>query len=179
MPDTFVRTRCGSCEKVLSFEDFSAGGNRCLRCSKYPQGSPQFVRGPRKPEPVIGGYSDDEEYERMLDSIPEELVDELVAALEAESARRATGPASQVGELFEELGIGRSQRELSWAAWGFAAGFGANVAIAKYVQMASGAPMGQFIGPLLIGGMLAGVCCAAIGWGIAKLREAPRAVSQE
>ena len=179
MPDTFVRTRCSACEKVFSFEDFSAGGNRCLQCSKRGATAQRYVPGPRRPEPVIGGYAQEEEdYERMLDSIPEELVDELVAALEAESARRSGGPASQVGELFEELGIGRSQRELSWAAWGFAAGFGANVAIAKYAQMASGAPMGQFIGPLLIGGLVAGVCCAAIGWGLAKLRETPQTAQQ-
>src|SRR5215212_6821062 len=112
MPDTFGRTRCASCEKVLSFEDFSAGGTRCLACSKQRRPAQEFVRGPRRPEPVIGGYAeDDAEYERMLDSIPEELVDELVAALEAESARRSGGPASQVAEVFEELGIGRSQHE--------------------------------------------------------------------
>ena len=91
---------------------------------------------------------------------------------------------SQAGEVppvricLEELGIGRSQRELSWAAWGFAGGFGANVAIAKYAQMASGATMGEFIGPLLVGGIVAGACCAAIGWGLAKLREAPHEATQ-
>ena len=57
------------------------------------------------------------------------------------------------------------------AAWGFAAGFAANVLVAKYAQMESASPMGQFIGPLLIGGLLAGATCAAIGWGFAKLRE--------
>ena len=103
---------------------------------------------------MIGGYAQDDPSDEELDSIPEELVNELVAALEAEAARRANGPASQVAEIFEELGIGRSQRELSWAAWGFAGGFGANVAIAKYAQMASGATMGEFIGPLLVGGIV-------------------------
>ncbi len=71
----------------------------------------------------------------------------------------------------DDLGVGRTAREKHWAAWGFAAGFGANVAIAKCAQMATGAPFTQFIGPLLLGGVVAGVCCAAIGWGAAKLRE--------
>lgn len=167
MPDSFVRTRCATCEGVLTFEDFSTGaGSRCRSCTA--RGG--IVR--RRSAPAPASYAAEAgEYERMLDSIPDELVDELVAALEAEAARRSTGPASQVAEVFEELGLGRSQRELAWAAWGFATGFGGNVAIAKYAQMASDAPMSQFVGPLLIGGVVAGACCAAIGWGLAKLRE--------
>lgn len=174
MPDTFVRTRCATCETALTFADFSAGdGKRCRACvARRPSGG--IVRRRRQPAPVVGGFdAEAEEYERMLDSIPDELVDELVAALEAESARRSNGPASQVAEVLEELGIGRSQREFTWAAWGFAAGFAGNVAIAKYAQMASGAPISQFIGPLLVGGVVAGACCAAIGWGLAKLRDTP------
>ena len=171
MPDTFVRTRSATCESVLTCEDFSAGnGKRCRACTA--RGG--VVSRRKAPPQRHMSYADEAaEYERMLDSMPEELVDELVAALEAEAARRSNGPASQVAEVLEELGIGRSQRELTWAAWGFAAGFGANVAIAKYAQMASEAPMSQFIGPLLIGGVVAGACCAAIGWGLAKLRETP------
>ncbi len=175
MPDTFVRTRCGQCEKILSFEDFAHGGSRCAGCVTRAGAGQQFVRGPQR-EAVIGGHPTDEaEYERLLDSIPEELVDELVAVLEAEAVRRASSPMSPVAEVFEELGIGRSARDLSWAAWGFALGFGANVALAKYAQMASGAPMREFIAPLLVGGLLAGVCCAAIAWGLSKLRETPQA----
>lgn len=176
MPDTFVRTRCTTCESILTFEDFSAGnGKRCRACAA--RGG--IVQRRRQPEPAHSSYAEEAEaYERMLDSIPDELVDELVAALEAEAARRSTGPTSQVAEVFEELGFGRSQREVTWAAWGFAAGFGGNVAIAKYAQMASEAPMSQFIVPLLIGGVVAGACCAAIGWGLAKLRETPASSAQ-
>jgi hypothetical protein len=112
------------------------------------------------------------EYERMLDSVPDELIDELVAALEAEAAKVALRPRGPVREVLEEIGgVGRSPRERHWAAWGFAGGFAANVLIAKYAQMATGAPFGQFVVPLLVGGVLAGVCCSAIGWGAAKLRE--------
>ncbi|MEO8538610.1 MAG: hypothetical protein ABI577_02640, partial [bacterium] len=109
-------------------------------------------------------------YERMLDAVPDELIDELVAALEAEAAR-LPATKSPVREVFDEIGIGRSARERHWASWGFAGGFAANVAIAKYAQMATGAPFSQFIVPLLIGGVVAGLCCSAIGWGAAKLRE--------
>jgi hypothetical protein len=106
----------------------------------------------------------------MLDDIPDELVEELVAALEAEAARLAATPANPVREVFAELGIGQSPRERHWAVWGFAVGFAANVALAKYVQMTTAAPMSQFIGPMLLGGMLAGATCSAIGWGFARLR---------
>ena len=115
--------------------------------------------------------SQEQRYEEMLDNLPDELIDELVAALEEEAARLPASPANPVRGVLDELGIGRSMRERQWAAWGFAAGFGANVAIAKYAQMASGASMSEFVGPLMIGGVVAGVCCAAIGWGLAKLRE--------
>ena len=47
MPDTFVRTRCGACGKVLSFEDFSAGGSTCLACARRRRPSQEFVAGPR------------------------------------------------------------------------------------------------------------------------------------
>jgi hypothetical protein len=94
-----------------------------------------------------------------------------VAALEAEAAKLPPSSAHPVRGVFDELGVGRSVRERQWAAWGFAAGFAANVALAKYAQMSSSAPMSEFLGPLLIGGGVAGVCCAAIGWGLAKLRE--------
>jgi len=174
MPDTFVRSRCVACEKVLSFDDFSLGGSRCRACLKIVKRKPaqQFVRGPGvELRPAATAYDPGfESYERMLDSVPDELIDELVAALEAEAARTPLerGP---VREVLDDLGVGRTAREKHWAAWGFAAGFGANVAIAKYAQMATGAPFAQFIGPLLLGGVVAGVCCAAIGWGAAKLRE--------
>ncbi len=173
MPDTFVRTRCTSCEKVMTFEDFSTGGPRCVSCSRIVRRQPrdQFVAGPRRPRPAAVRDAEDDDYERMLDSIPDELIDELVAALEAEAAKLPLSARSPVREVLDDIGIGHSAKERHWAAWGFAAGFAANVAIAKYAQMATGAPFGQFVGPLLLGGVVAGLCCAAIGWAVAKLRE--------
>ena len=173
MPDTFVRTRCSSCARVLSFEDFSGGGDRCRACARTAPPS-EFVRGPRVRRTNARNLprrNEAEEYERLLDGVPDELIDELVAALEAEAAKLPPSPANPVRGVLDELGIGRSTRERQWAAWGFAGGFAANVVLAKYAQMASSAPMGDFIGPLLIGGAVAGLCCAAIGWGLAKLRE--------
>jgi|GEM_PF-1227581 len=176
MPDTFVRTRCSSCLRVLTFQDFAAGHGRCLSCANVAP--PEPVRGPRVrrknarnlgPAAAVPG---EEDYERLLDGVPDELIDELVAALEAEAAKLPPAPAaSPVRGVLEELAVGRSPRERQWAAWGFAGGFAANVALAKYAQMASSAPMSDFIGPLLVGGVVAGLCCAAIGWGLAKLRE--------
>ena len=172
MPDTFVRTRCSSCEKVMTFEDFSAGGSRCLGCSRIVRRkpAPQYVRGPRQ-RPVAGYEPDVESYERMLDSVPDELIDELVSALEAEAAKLPQAPRSAVREVLDEIGVGQTVRGRQWAAWGFAAGFAGNVAIAKYAQMATSAPFSQFVGPMLLGGVVAGVCCSAIGWGVARLRE--------
>ncbi len=178
MPDTFVRTRCSGCGNVLRFEDFSAGGESCLACAKSRSApSTEFVRGPRihrrnaRNRPPERQMPEDDEY---LDAIPDALINELVAALEAEAARRPITTANPVRDVLDEIGLGHSTLEKQWAAWGFAGGFTANVLIAKYAQMSSGAPMGQFITPMLIGGCVAGVCCAAIGWGFAKLRE-PRA----
>lgn len=176
MPDTFVRTRCVACDKILTFDDFSLGGIRCRQCLKIVKRKPgaRYVPGPRREAPAgrVDAYGDAfEEYERMLDSVPDELIDELVAALEAEAARMPAPERNPVREVLEDIGLGRTTREKQWAAWGFAAGFAANVAIAKYAQMATGAPFSQFVGPLLIGGVVAGLCCSAIGWGVAKLRE--------
>lgn len=172
MPDTFVRTRCASCEKVMTFEDFSTGGPRCVSCSRIVRRRPrdQFVKGPSRPQHLVQ-EPDAEDYDRMLDSIPDELIDELVAALEAEAAKTPQAPQSPMREVLAEIGIGRSQKVRQWAAWGFAAGFALNVVVAKYAQMATGAPFGQFILPLLLGGAVAGLCCSAIGWGFARLRE--------
>ena len=173
MPDTFVRTRCSSCLKVLSFDDFSGGGDRCGSCAGVTS-TTEFVRGPRIRRTNarnLPRQHEDDDYERLLDHIPDELIDELVAALEAEAATLPPSPANPVRGVLDELGLGRSAREKQWAAWGFAGGFAANVALAKYAQIASSAPMSDFIGPLLIGGVVAGLCCAAIGWGLARLRE--------
>jgi hypothetical protein len=115
----------------------------------------------------------------MVDEIPDELLDELLAALEAEAGtRKSSGaPAAASREdtllqgVLDEMGIGQGSNELPWTLWGFAAGFALNVCLAKYAQMASGGSMSQFLGPMLFGGVLAGLTCGAIGWGIARLRE--------
>lgn len=175
MPDTFVRTRCSSCLKVLSFDDFAGGGSQCRACKKSAPAT-EFVRGPRIRRPNARTLErmerqEAQAYEDLLDELPDELIDELVAALEAEAANLPPSPAHPVRGVLDELGVGRSARERQWAAWGFAGGFAGNIALAKYSQMASAASMSEFIGPMLIGGMVAGLCCAAIGWGLAKLRE--------
>lgn len=173
MPDTFVRPRCSGCQNVLRFEDFAAGGERCLTCRKSGVAT-VTIRGPRIRRPNarnIQPRESDEYDEQLLDAVPDELIEELVAALEAEASRLPASPASPVRGVLQELGVGRSARERHWAAWGFAGGFAVNVVLAKYAQMASGGSMAEFVGPLLIGGVLAGFCCAAIGWGLAKLQE--------
>jgi hypothetical protein len=172
MPDTFVRTRCSSCARPLGFEEWSNGSDRCQSCVRVRTAA---AHTPAPPDPLSFDHAAlaarANAYERMLDDIPDELIDELVAALEAEAARMPLAGPNPVREVLSELGLGQSPRERHWAAWGFAAGFAANVVIAKYAQMTTAAPMSQFIGPMLLGGLLAGATCSAIGWGLAKLRE--------
>ncbi len=177
MEDTISRTRCQGCGRRLSFDEWKENGGQCDGCARAPRMSgpaATYVPGPRPQAPVRQQVAEDAEaYERLLDELPDELVDELVAMLEAEAARRPAAAAKQtiVQEVLSDIGIGRSAREVQWAAWGFATGFALNVALAKYAQMQSSAPMGQFIGPMLLGGVVAGLACAAIGWGLAKLRD--------
>ncbi len=109
--------------------------------------------------------------ERILDDLPDSLLDEIMAALEDESAA-ADGPARPVLlDIISEIGIGTSASEWQYALWGFAAGFTGNVLLAKYAQMSSGAPMADFVGPIVFGGLVAGGAGALIGWAAAKLRE--------
>lgn len=179
MAETATRTRCNSCGKGMPYEAWSRGAVRCDTCARAPKmdgPAATYVRGPvasRTPAtPAL--THDSASYERLLDEMPDELVDELVAALEAEVARmevEKSAPASAVQEVLRDIGFNRSPREWQWAAWGFAIGFGANVMLAKYAQMASGGSMGEFAGPLLLGGMVAGITSGTIGWGLAKLRE--------
>ncbi len=192
MEDTLARTRCSICGGGLAFEEWSRGTESCGRCRRGGSGGAPaavFVRGPGtaapppsrpgvQPRPPVRrsaqGGTLSEEYQRLLDEVPDGLIDEIVAALETEAQRMEAeepGATSPVREVLNELGIGRSPFELQAAAWGFAVGFAANVALAKYAQIQSGAPMSQFVVPLLVGGLAAGAACAAIGWGLAKLRE--------
>ena len=178
MEDTLSRTRCQGCSRPLSFDEWKQNGGQCDSCARAPRMSgpaATYVPGPRPATVTRPQIADDAAaYERLLDELPDELVDELVAMLEAEAARRPgiTLPGnSVVREVIEDIGVGHSPREGQWAAWGFAAGFAANVALAKYAQMQTSSPMGQFIGPMLIGGVIAGLACSAIGWGVAKLKD--------
>lgn len=184
--EALARARCATCGGGLGFDEWSRGEESCSRCRKSSRiGGPAatYVRGPAAAPPVqtstprqpAYASTEAEQYERLLDDLPDELIDEIVAALEAESGdAQARPPNSATGALtgvLEEIGFGRSTREFQLAAWGFAIGFGVNVVIAKYAQMQTGASTSQFIGPLLLGGVAAGAACGAIGWGLAKLRE--------
>ena len=174
--DTLSRTRCAGCGKGLAFDDWSTGSSRCATCLHIPAPSgpaATFVRGPSSASTAKSqAVESAEAYERLLANVPDELIDELVAALEAEAARTPViGAPNPVQEVLQEIGFGRSAREMQWAAWGFAGGFAVNVALAKYAQMASGASMSAFLVPMLVGGGIAGITCAAIGWGFAKLRD--------
>lgn len=163
----------------MPYEAWSRGAVRCDTCARMPKmdgPAATYVRGPMASRaPAAPPRANDAvAYERILDEMPDELVDELVAALEAEVARmeaEKNAPANPVQEVLRDLGFNRSPREWQWAAWGFAAGFGVNVLLAKYAQMASGGSMAEFAGPLLLGGMVAGLTSGTIGWGLAKLRE--------
>lgn len=177
MDETLAPTRCRGCGRGINFDDWARGIERCRACLKLPlsQAEPAatFTRGPaRSPAP----RGEEERYLQMLDTLPDALVDELVAALEAEAAllpaknaQPAARRAAAMQEALAELG-GRSPREVAWAAWGFAGGFALNVLVAKYAQMESSAPLSAFVAPLFLGGLLAGAACAAIGWGLARLR---------
>lgn len=164
MPDSFVRTRCAACGEALGFDDWSRGSRTCARCGPVVTRDTGNRRQATERARLTASA---EAYERLLDDIPDELVEELVAALEAEAAK--SGPAMPVLEVLEELGVGRTPRERHWAAWGFAGGFAANIALAKWAQMSTGAPLSDFVLPMLLGGALAGLTCGAIGWGFAKL----------
>ena len=179
MAETATRTRCASCGKGLPYEAWSRGATRCDTCARAPRldgPAATYVRGPvpsRAPAGSRPVRSESADYERILDEMPDELIDELVAALEAEVGRieaEKSAPRSVVEDVLQDIGFNRSPREWQWAAWGFSAGFGANVLLAKYAQMASGGTMSEFAGPLLLGGLVAGLTCATIGWGLAKLR---------
>lgn len=182
MAETMSRARCLSCGRGLSYEAWSAGETTCDSCARqqamsgpaatYVRG-PAPSRAPSAPATARAGEPQAGSYERILDDMPDELVEELVAALEAEVAkleREKAAPKTPVREVLEEIGLNGTPREWQWAAWGFAAGFGANVVLAKYAQMSSGGGMGEFAMPLLLGGVAAGVTCGAIGWGFSKLR---------
>jgi hypothetical protein len=168
-----VRARCASCGRGLPFEEWQRGTTVCRTCSNVARHAP--IPAPAGRIPLSSDYR---AYNQMVDDVPDELLDELLAALESEAeVRRLNPPAtptkadSILRDVFDEIGAGKSQSEVPWAMWGFAGGFALNVVIAKYAQMSTGAPMGDFLLPMLLGGLIAGATCAAIGWGAARLRE--------
>lgn len=173
MAESATAGRCVLCRRGLDFSQWSAGGGLCARCLDGDGDAGPAAAYTPGPVARTAPTREFAAYERMLDDIPDELIDELVAALEAEAARAPTsGDAASVvvRELLDEIGVGRDPRAITWAAWGFSAGFGVNVFLAKYVQISTGATMQEFVGPMLIGGMVAGVGCAALAWGIARLK---------
>jgi hypothetical protein len=184
MNATSAPTRCLTCGETLAFSEWSRGAERCTLCLRratrpsHPQARERAaastdrfepsrpVRHPAAPDRGV-------DHTELLDEIPDDLIDELTAALEAEVALRkdrAAQPGNPVRDVIDEIGLGKSPAELSWAAWGFSGGFAANVALAKYAQMSSGAPISEFFGPIVIGGVASGLACAAIAWGLAKIR---------
>ncbi|MGH2632498.1 MAG: hypothetical protein ACRDG3_03725 [Tepidiformaceae bacterium] len=181
--DTLARPRCLDCGKGLSFDDWSEGVRTCAACiaSMRTAGpAATYVPGPRPraraaAAPPLRRQVADEaaEYERLLAELPDELVDEIIAALEAEAEKMAApaSPVTAMKDVLEDIGFGQSPREWQWAVWGFAGGFCANVLVAKYAQMQAGASMASFLMPMLVGGLVAGSACAAIGWGLARLRD--------
>ena len=170
-------TRCMVCAVALPFQRSSRGQHRCDACARLgalrgPAATFSRTPGPAAPRQAARATAraQYQQLEAILDQLPEDLVGEIAAALDAE-ARGDPLPATTLRAAIDEIGIGRSPRELRWTTWGFAAGFAANVAVAKYAQMATSAPMSDFVGPLLLGGLVAGCTCGLIGWGIAKLRD--------
>ncbi|MCA9822025.1 MAG: hypothetical protein R3C29_13760 [Dehalococcoidia bacterium] len=168
-----VRARCEACGRGLPFEEWQRGTTVCRTCSNVARHAP--VAAPRQNIPLASDYR---AYNQMVDEVPDELLDELLAALESEAqARRLSPPANPtradniLKDVLDEIGAGRSQAEVPWAIWGFAGGFALNVLIAKYAQMATGVSIGEFLVPMVFGGVIAGLTCGAIGWGVARLRE--------
>ncbi len=170
MDDARGIPRCTLCGRGIPFGDWRRGIEWCTDCdplSGLVAAAPAatFDRLPSHPaapaRPLVAPM------------FPDSLVDELVAALEREG-HAAAGPAkpgSAFAGLMDEFGVGQSPSELPWAAWGFALGFGANVVLAKYSQMTSGGSFAEFLPPMLLGGVVAGLACAGIGWGIARLKD--------
>ncbi len=174
MPDSVaVRARCQSCGRGLPFEEWQRGTTTCRACATASRYAPQAAPAERIPL-----SSDYRAYNQMVDEVPDELLDELLAALETEAEARRLNPPVHPTQadgllkgMLSELSEERAPSEIPWAIWGFAGGFALNVAIAKYAQVSTGASMTDFLAPMFFGGIVAGLTCAAIGWGVARLRE--------
>ena len=161
--------RCDACGNGLDFDSWAQGAEHCRRCRDAQPGGARFVPGP-----AAASTRDDDAFVHSSD-VPDALLDQiaeaLLAAEQGRAAPRHAEPASPLRGVLRDLEIGGSPRELQWAGWGFALGFAGNVAVAKYAQMASDAAISEFVGPMLIGGLVAGAAAGVIGWGAAKLKD--------
>ncbi len=175
MDQASVRSHCVTCGRRLGFDEWSRGLDRCPYCTSVPNRRRAARKRAPRQRAATAAYTND--YLQLLDEIPDELIDELAAMVDAEVGRRPhlaaklTGAQSGSESITDEIGFGQTSREFHWAAWGFAGGFGLNVVLAKYAQVSANAAMDEFIAPMLLGGLVAGLAGAAIGWGAAKLRE--------
>lgn len=107
-------------------------------------------------------------YERLLEDVPDELIDELVAALEAEAARDPEiGAANPVQEVLREIGFARD----AVGRVGFRCWVRGQRGTRPVRPDGEWRLMAAFIVPMLAGGAIAGAPCAAIGRGFAKLRD--------
>ena len=177
-PGASAATRCSACARGLSFQDWSAGKGRCASCQQRGESAPPGGRiHTRTPSvaPSVASRSGYRAYQRMVDDVPDELMDELARALGEEAIERQRQTPDDAASLLrgvaQDLQLGRTRAEFQWAFFGFTGGFAANVALMKYVQMASSASFDAVFAPMFLGGLMTGGTCAVIGWGIAKLKE--------
>jgi len=174
---TSAAARCSDCGRGLAFEEWTHGNQRCSICRAS---DPAATRTGAQPGENLGGIPAAPRgyraYQALVDEVPEELIDELAAALEEEAAARRSSPRGDAADslfasLASDIGIGTTGGQLQWTSWGFVAGFAVNVGLMKYAQMATGVPMSAVMMPMFAGGLVAGVTCAVIGWGLSRLRE--------
>lgn len=168
--DAGAVARCASCGGGLAFAAYQRGETLCHVCLQM-QDEPgaTFAPGPKARAIVTRPRR------APAQAVPDELLDELILSLQQSEGIAEQVPTPQgretVREVLRDIGVGESDRELPWAAWGFALGFVANVGVAKYAQISTGATMTEFIPAFIVGGVVAGAACGAIGWAIARLKS--------
>jgi hypothetical protein len=168
MDEVAVRARCVLCGKGLTFDEWQAGRQRCSAC----------LAAGRRPAAPRSEAEQLIDYAQLLDDVSDDLLNELLALLDEEQARRRSPrepvlppEPTPIARFLADVFGPPTAREAHWAAWGFALGFVANVALAKLAQVQSGAPLADVVVPMLLGGVTAGGIGALIGWGLAKLRD--------
>ncbi|GBD22403.1 hypothetical protein HRbin29_00033 [bacterium HR29] len=167
MDDVAVRARCALCGRGLTFEEWQAGRQRCSSC-----------RAAGRAPASSGAEAPPIDYTQLLDEVSDDLLNELLALLDEEQVRRRSSrepvlppEPTPLARFLSDVFGPPSPREQSWAAWGFALGFAANVLLAKLAQAESGAPLADIVVPMLLGGATAGGIGALIGWALARLRD--------